>query len=532
MAAAADAPTLQPGSGFSAASGIPRFLAAAPLLPPETGSDEERYALPARTPKSMARWSCVPYQSFRGRFALGVAAFHISGIDRVEFILNGGPPASVAAPSRNPRTGADEYWVYLDADAMAPGLAEVRATAYPNEGAPRALTGNDILSPDGEHAMFLYAEPDGQAGPAQLFVSLAGSPSGDGSRDAPFDTISAALANALPGSDIILLDAGAYQERFTGAAMPPPLMPRWTTIRPDDGLTAEEVIISQPARGPYAPQASLLRWQNVTFDFGRIQQYAAPGVLTWFDACIWTDSEGWDNPAAAGTHITAHYYATNTAARDMRAAFPGATLLRGCRAERISGPVFQNSPLILDCAVDTVDGSVREANAVLYELWGSADNIVVNGIQARNLSETQALFLHPTFEADAAATHHVLRDAAFVNIDVEAAPVFDGREEVAYKAGRLRQARNQGGPPFSELVSSFDHVLFRDIMLAGQLLKLRDDISNLAEPQAFRARHVVFENALLHQNTWKTYVQQQPPEGVRFTNCTNPLWRASAPATP
>src|SRR4051794_19364530 len=38
-------------------------------------------------PRAIARWDAVPYQSIVGRFILGVVAFHIDGIDRVEFTI-------------------------------------------------------------------------------------------------------------------------------------------------------------------------------------------------------------------------------------------------------------------------------------------------------------------------------------------------------------------------------------------------------------------------------------------------------------
>jgi hypothetical protein len=89
-------------------------------------------------PRAIARWDTVPYQTIDDKLAVGVLAFHIDGIDRVELSCNGGPWLPVREMSLNPQTGVAEYWAMLSAtDFPEDGPIEVRATAYPREGRGR-----------------------------------------------------------------------------------------------------------------------------------------------------------------------------------------------------------------------------------------------------------------------------------------------------------------------------------------------------------------------------------------------------------
>lgn len=116
---------LEPGSGFTAPTPQP------PAIGSGAGADA----------KAIARWDVVPYQTFDDLFEIGVVAFHINGIDRVEFSLDGGPWTAVKEMTLNPRTNVVEYWVALDAARSPDGPVEVRAIAYPKKGVPRVLGG-------------------------------------------------------------------------------------------------------------------------------------------------------------------------------------------------------------------------------------------------------------------------------------------------------------------------------------------------------------------------------------------------------
>ena len=64
-------PTLQPGDGWVGPTPQPNPVGS----PNMAGFDA----------KSIARWDVVPYQTFSNEFHIGVVAFHMNGIDRVDF---------------------------------------------------------------------------------------------------------------------------------------------------------------------------------------------------------------------------------------------------------------------------------------------------------------------------------------------------------------------------------------------------------------------------------------------------------------
>ncbi|MEM6955605.1 MAG: hypothetical protein AAF645_07945 [Myxococcota bacterium] len=127
---------LRPGGGFEGEAATPTHVG------DRSAPSGERIA--------MARWDVVPEQMFSEDFSVGVIAHHAYGIDYVEFQTEGGAPVAVRAPTLNPRTGASEYTVVLDAADFEDQRLEVRAVAYPYNGVPRALP-----------SLFLFANSGG-----------------------------------------------------------------------------------------------------------------------------------------------------------------------------------------------------------------------------------------------------------------------------------------------------------------------------------------------------------------------------------
>ena len=81
----------------------------------------------------------MPQQVIDGPFPIGVVAFHMNEIDRVEFSADNGPWVSVDEMVYDPRTEVWEYTVLFDPEAFVDGEVEVRAIAYPEVGTPRVL---------------------------------------------------------------------------------------------------------------------------------------------------------------------------------------------------------------------------------------------------------------------------------------------------------------------------------------------------------------------------------------------------------
>ena len=483
---------LESGSGFTAPTPQP------PAIGSGAGADA----------KAIARWDVVPYQTFDDLFEIGVVAFHINGIDRVEFSLDGGPWTAVKEMTLNPRTNVVEYWVALDAARSPDGPVEVRAIAYPKKGVPRVLGGEDVTVANGEHSMPLFANAQQSFVPQPVFVSLSGDDAAPGTQGQPVATISRALDVVQDGGEVILLDAGTYEGPANRSQRV--MNTRWITVHPAPGLNAEDVTISRPEWSVVRPEVKLLAWQDVSFNFGKIQQYYALLCLFWFDKCHWFDELGWEHENGRSVNVRDCYYATDTTAFDMLYAFANARLARGCHAERISGDVFQNSNLVVNCTAENVDGTVLEHHTDLYQMWNAADNTILYGMEGNNLVATQSFFLVATLRSAPGEERSALSNSAFVDLNIINTPV-------------MENGQNWGGPPWSQMQSSFDHVLFRNVKLPNQRLMLRTELSDpLVTNLWFEAKDVVFEDCLFHRETWRTYCAPTatPIEGVRFVDCT------------
>ncbi|MCY2954912.1 MAG: fibronectin type III domain-containing protein, partial [Planctomycetota bacterium] len=248
---------LTPGTGWTG----PTTQPAAVGTPGQAGYDA----------KAIARWDVVPYQTFTTDFAVGIPAFHINGIDRVEFSVNSGPWMAVRKMTLNPQSNVVEYWAMLKASEFAQdGAVEVRAVAYPTVGVARVL---DSLA--------LYANCNGTLTPAAIWVSTTGSnQTGDGSQAKPFATIEKATEAAPIGGDVCLMP-GQYlmTERIVGYRNDGA---RWVTVRPAPGVTRQEVAVIV---GNSSMRAGKLHLRNVKLDFTAGCPMDNSGRGLWLDNC-------------------------------------------------------------------------------------------------------------------------------------------------------------------------------------------------------------------------------------------------------
>ena len=120
--------TLVSGTGFSGVTDQPEH---------EGSSTSPGYGA-----KAIERWTELPYITRDSDFYVTVSAYHMTDINRVEFILDGGEPITCADVQQHPETGYAEYIVAVDVSELAIGLHEIRAIAYPNHGEPRVLQGD------------------------------------------------------------------------------------------------------------------------------------------------------------------------------------------------------------------------------------------------------------------------------------------------------------------------------------------------------------------------------------------------------
>jgi hypothetical protein len=103
--------------------------------PLELGSETDVAAIDPEGPMPIAGWNWVPWQEVAPGMHLGVVAFHIDGIDRVEFDFGEACGiVAIAEATLNDGTGTIEYHA-----AVPEGATQVNAIVYGRRGPPREL---------------------------------------------------------------------------------------------------------------------------------------------------------------------------------------------------------------------------------------------------------------------------------------------------------------------------------------------------------------------------------------------------------
>jgi len=482
---------IYPGSGFGGATPQPGDVGASGAY----GHDA----------KAIARWDVVPFREFDSTFNIGVIAFHMAGIDRVEFIAEGGTPVSIGEPTLNPRTGVVEYWGTLQASDFQDTQTEIRAIAYPLAGEPRVLD-----------SLYLYPNHNGGLEEYEFFVNPnTGSDHGRGSRTDPFASIHRALIEfkntRTPGSAsgpaasgyVTLLREGDYQMpnitgswgsvgNYEGSLLV--ANDRWITIRADAGLERDNLIIGAVEHHDLIRAGvTKLAFRDVSFDFDSIKTiYAEPGHSLWFDHTRWFNPVGWgadyaDIQLPTRTHKRGvSTYTTDSYCHDWLYAFTHQQLVRNSVVERCSGDVFQNTYMVVNCTIDDVDGTARSHHSDLFQYFGNFENVIVYGVKATNVRNTQNFFFdgyQSTFD-----------NCAFVNVLVE---------------------NLNDGTPYTQNWSRSNHMLFYHISNPRQRWVLRDDVSG---DIAFQPHNIVFRNNVLEQLARGGWGNAGIPAGVEARN--------------
>lgn len=410
---------LEPGNGFLAPTPQP------PAIGSGAGSDA----------KAIARWDVVPYQTFEGIFEIGVVAFHINGIDRVEFSLDGGPWTAVKEMTLNPRTNVVEYWTALDASRSPDGPVEVRAIAYPKTGVPRVLGDPIDISiasePDedltwirGNFAMRLFSNKGGLFSHTPLYVSPNGSDeTGDGSFSQPYATTEFAVTKVFQtgqfnGANIYLLE-GTHNTLSFGS-FPDVEMDTWLTISAAPGLPRDQVLfVDAPGR----TNMRLVHIKGVTFlspsgSDGRwfYGTLATGSKYIWVDGCR-IAGQARTNKWLHANQMTADFF-TDVLFENNVDGPSTLSLARNVQVRHIGADSFTQSNLVLNCSVEDVDkhaSGVPEAHPDIYQVYdpdGYLENTIVYGLSAVKGIKSQGFFSSSPF----------LRDIAFVNVSIRQVP--------------------------------------------------------------------------------------------------------------
>jgi hypothetical protein len=364
---------LQPGEGFQAPTPAPERIGERP------GSDAT----------AIARWDVVPFQTFNNEFSVGVVAFHINRIDRVEFSVNDGPWTPVRSMSRNPQTGVVEYSAALHGNLFKnDGPIEIRAIAYPVTGVPR------LLEP-----LQLNVNRKQTLPTLERFVATDGDDNtGDGSELNPFKTIRRAAMSIQSESGVkcadngtIFLMAGDHEYAVEGKGSTPETRNAFLTIRSAPGLKRDQVRITGGGR----LDTRLIRLQDLTIYGARLSSTRKTEGTIWFDGCILTSrSIEEDVSFAPRSQWTGGIYATNTEILNVRTGLSGALILRDVLVRNTMSDAISNARLVVNCTVDGIDkGDTDEHPDVLqWYIKSPLDNVIVYGLTAVN-ARAQGIFV-------------------------------------------------------------------------------------------------------------------------------------------
>jgi|GEM_PF-1618709 len=439
---APEAPTMIAGAGFRDVTPPPAPIGSGP------GSDAT----------AIARWDVVPFQTVSGEFTVGVVAFHINGIDRVEFSANGGPWARAQDMTFNPRTGVWEYVAVLDADRVPEGQAvEVRAVAYPTAGVPRVLQGDlELSGADAtERSLVLYPMDAEEHDRRVTWVDpVNGSDSNTGlSRDDATKTIWGGLValntafGEISGGRVYLLPGEHDWDSRTGA--PLAATGALVSIEAAPGAARDSVILrdltdvtGREIRPGRVRVAGLTLKQTVRDSSG-----SSSLSFLWLDHCIVDPG----NPAVNHGAWSAYewqngFYATDVTVRNAVTAFSGGTaLVRGAICQNLGSDAFQDVDLLINSTVETIRvpaGKGFHPDVVQY--LGPKDNTIIYGLRATDVL-AQTIFTRGPDRHD---------NAAFVNVLIEGA--------------------SNTGAIAGQWIRNSDHVLFWHITHVNNQFMFRD----------------------------------------------------------
>ena len=385
--------------------------------------------MPGYDAKAIARWDVVPYQTFDDKFHIGVVAFHMNGIDRVEFSANGGDWESVYEMKLNPRTKVWEFITTLDASRFDDGLVEVRARVYPRgAGEVRVLgghidghNGGSIHYRNGIHSMFLNANHGGTLPQHKVYAdAINGSDSeGDGTRENPFRSPVRALAyvTAEHGSSdgaLCYLMPGDYV--WEGAAYPLRISTdsRWATVTAAPGVDREHVRFV--SNEPSGMRTRLLRAENIT-----LTGDGTPRTFTGMDTYFWLSDSviaGEDRFQGGGiaSGAWAGVYATDVKVYEVSAPFSASTFVRNVEATGFSNTPFGADTMVLNADVRDFTRNPNGTHADVFHWYWRDDqdreNRIVYGLQVYRF-HLLGFLMNPIKGGD-----QKIKDIAIVNVHI------------------------------------------------------------------------------------------------------------------
>jgi hypothetical protein len=340
--------------------------------------------------KAIARWDVVPYQKIENIFEIGVIAFHMNEIDRVEFAVEGGSWIAVYNMSLNPRTGVVEYRVNLNEnDFSIAGSIEIRAIAYPNIGQPRLL-----------NSLFLYVNPADPT-PTVRYISPSGSDSsGNGTQASPYRNMwkaaqSIHIANGgNADGGIVYMEEGSYIYQNVGGGFSPNTVNQWLTFQPAPGADRANVKIdTESSSGLDA--LKLIHLKGVTVK-ARLRGNNIGNV--WYDTAHLEGNGQNGVPYVSWTYSMKSKYLTDSILSDNMAGPENFDMVRNTQILRLGEDVFGHTKLIVNTTVNDIDRGDTGGHPDVYDFWTGElilDNRIVYGLKVTNAQAQGFYFAGP-----------------------------------------------------------------------------------------------------------------------------------------
>ncbi len=329
--------------------------------------------------KAIAHWDIAPHQTFSDTLRVGVVAFHINGIDRVEFSANGGNWVAVKEMTHNPDTDVYEYWITLHASDFKDGPVELRTIAYPKSGQPRLLEPLP-LNANGHKTLPEIAR----------YVSPKGNDSaGDGTKEKPFATIAKAASIVQSASPNKSADGGIIyllpgEHRCEEVQQKLITKNRYLHICAAPGVAQYEVRL---IGNSFNLKTDFLYLSGVT-----IRTAVFSGKALWCDQCDFF-GYGIGNGYAAWkfdgwTHGGIGYMTNCTVENCQQGLINGKGIERNVHIKNISAHALDGSPLVVNCTVDYLIDANKDPHDHIYQFMGMnevIDNIILYGVQVTHM---------------------------------------------------------------------------------------------------------------------------------------------------
>ena len=397
VASVPPAPTMHPGAGWAGPTPTP--------LPNGDG------------PAPIARFDAVPFQTLQSETGIGVVAFHINDIDRVEFAVEGGPWVAVKEMTLNPTTGIVEYWAKLaTSDFSVDGSKEVRAVVHSKQGQSIVLQGNNLkMDADGIHSLYVNTNGRGTlTSNIRWADSVNGNDTtGNGTETNPFKTIVAAAADLTvdhgsSGGGSVYLKPGDYFWGLTTTERLPKINTdnnRWLTVQAAPGVDKNRVTISGSSSSGL--DTKLVHLQNVRVNNTKIRTTGRVNAI-WANNIIFMGG-GPDNPKTLEYPLTPTEYSDGIFVTDsefgyMKRATGSYALGRHLKVHHIWGDMFRGPRLLLDVTGSylfdanpdipgfSVGGLAPDVHRDLLQDIGPSKNVIIYGMKATDHISGQDFF--------------------------------------------------------------------------------------------------------------------------------------------